>query len=118
MKYFCVLYFGLLPFFSWAQNIQSDCTPEEMTILKGPKIVAQFDAKGTITGLDCTHVKNRDREFLATVLVIHNDSGYESYFALFDRKTFTANPESFFKSTPMGFDLFPMLENPKHRLIY
>ncbi len=101
-----------------AQVIQSDCTPAEIKILQSPDIVSQF-VKGKMMAQDCTPLKSApEKEMLLVAHVVNAAGGYESYMSLFERKGFTEKATPIFKSSLIGFDIFPVLNNMVHRLLF
>ena len=101
-----------------AQVIQSDCTPAELKILQSPDIVNQF-TRGKMMAQDCTPLKSSpEKEMLLVAHVVNAAGGYESYLSLFERKGFTEQAVPIFKSALIGFDIFPVLNNMVHRLLF
>lgn len=99
--------------------VKSDCTPAELKVLRTPAIVAQFVTKGRVVNEDCTPVViSPERSVLAVVQVFNTPTGYESYLSIFERKGFAETSAATFKSSMLGFDLFPMLVENNHRLIF
>jgi len=102
-----------------AQTIQSDCTPAEVKALQSAEVINQFVSQGKVHTHDCTPVKPApDKEYLLAFHVFNARGGYESYMSLFERKGFNEKSVALFKSTMIGFDMFPLLVGKAHRLMF
>lgn len=96
----------------------NDCTPAELKTVEAAEIVAQL-VRGSMVSKDCAALKGAgDREVLVVAMVGNSATGYDSYVAFFDRKTFAPTAKLEAKSAILGFDLFPILFNQKNRLIF
>ncbi len=99
--------------------VQSDCTPAELKLLKAPGIVNQFVNKGLVVSEDCAPLSvSPERQVLAVLQVFNTSGGYESYLSIFERKGFVESSAATFKSSMLGFDVFPVLVKGNHRLLF
>lgn len=103
-----------------AQTIVSDCTPAEVKTLQSSAMLEQVVAGGArVQTLDCTPIKPQpDKEYLLALYTLNTKGGYESYLTLFERMGFGDKSVVQFKSTLIGFDLFPVWVNKVHRLMF
>lgn len=102
-----------------ANVIKSDCTPAEMKVLQHANILTQFISRGRILAQDCVPVTlSPERQVLLVAHVLNSPTGYETYLALFERKGFSESSTATFKSSLLGFDLFPVLFKGNQRLVF